>query len=408
MIVRFGGAVAVAAVVLAGCSASEQIESSAPTSTTTGALPAASTSAVTTTSLPPTLHLDPRITPIAELDAQEVCKIPDVTPDGRWPGRSGFPMSPDAGDPSRNLRVLVVPIAASDSPFTEADRGRVERAVNGANEYFRLQSYGRVGLEVSWTDSIVEFPGTVIESGWIASSPRFDRSFTIDQAIELMGDSDLDNFDVLAFFAPADKRFDFGTAGTSGVQREGLPRLRTLMGGMVISSWSIFAHEILHNWVGSEDLYSFVEPGTHYMGDWDIMANGRGNLELNSWLRWIAGWIVDEQVRCLASPRESTHFIEGLPIVSERPKMVVVKLNDNAVMVIDSRRTVKWGVDSWDTDAPATLVYVVDTSFRHGEGPLRLRGTLEKPADSVESDGVRVTLLESSPDGDLIRVEPSL
>lgn len=353
------------------------------------------------------LSRDPRITPPGELDQQDVCKIPDVSTEGPSRSRSGFPLSGEAGDPTRDLRVLAVGLSTSDSRFTENDRRRVDTAARQAHDYFLLQSYGRVTIDFSWADHDVEFAGTAVDNNWISTAQRLDRTDSVDRAVNLLTEVDLSNVDVLALFAPVDKRFDFGIATSPTIVAPGVPRLATLIGGSAISRWTTLAHELIHVWIGSEDLYSFIKPGERYMGDWDIMAGGIGNVELNSWLRWIAGWIVDSQVRCLGAPRASVHFIEGLSHRSKHPKMVVVRLTDHSAMVIDSRRTNTWGVDSWDDGAPTTLVYVVNTAFRHGEGPLRLRGELRDTGDSVTSDGVRITLLGSDLNGDLIGVEPT-
>lgn len=392
------------AVLLSSCSAtsSSPPSSSASSSSSSTARPIVTT---TTEAPRPPLNLDPSITPAEQLDPQDVCKVPDITHESEL-GGSGFPLSPLAGDTTRDLRVHIVPISAADSPFTEDDQRQVELAAKQATDYFSLQTYGVATLDITYDDLGVQFPKTVDEEGWIANKPQFERRFMVKEALDLMGERIPANADVLAFFAPNDERFDFGNATSQIFNRDGVPDRFVLLGGRATASWAVLAHEIIHVWIGSEDLYPFEQGTSLFMGGWDIMAGGDDNLEINSWLRWIGRWINDDQVRCLSAPRESVHFIEGLAFPTRGPKMVVVKLNDNAVMVIDSRRTTKWGIDSWDNDAPAALVYVVDTSIHHGQGPLRLRGTLIDVGDEVVSDGVRVTLQATDSTGDVIRVEP--
>ena len=101
---------------------------------------------------------------------------------------------------------------------------------------------------------------------------------------------------------------------------------------------------------------------------------------------------------------ESVHHMRALSSVSNDPKMVVVRLSDHSVVVIDSRRTNSYGVDSWDSDSPAALVYVVDTAIAHGAGPLRLRGELRAVGDTVTTDGVTITLLDADDTSDLVSV----
>lgn len=352
------------------------------------------------------LHDDPRITPLPDLDPQDLCKIRQAsTAHAPW-GTTGFPRPLAAGDPTRDLRVLVVPLSAADAPFTSDDRARVELITAQASDYFWQQSYGRVQLDVTWADSPIEFAATVSELGWDAPG-RVDRREAIRAAWNELRARGVSDVDVVSFFAPVDERYVFGVAESLPDPAPGEPTLTTFIGGRFAVRWATFAHELIHVWLGSPDLYDFSGDAVQFMGNWDIMAAGRGNLETNAWLRWVNGWIADQQVRCVdgSLAGDSVHHVSALSLKANDPKMTVIRLTDHSALVIDSRRTVAYGVDSWDSDSPAALVYLVDTAIAHGAGPLRLRGELRAVGDTLATDGVTITLLDADDTSDLVSVE---
>ena len=303
--------------------------------------------------------------------------------------------------------MLIAPVEAADAPFTADDRSLLELISAQASDYFAQESYGRVRLDVTWVDPPISFSKTVSELGWDAPG-RIDRREMIRAARSQLREQDLSDVDVISFFTPTDDRLDFGVAAfLSDVIDEG-PALNTFIGGPRSTTWTTFAHELIHVWLGSADLYDFSDDVEPFFGPWDIMSAGGGNLEMNAWLRWLNGWIDDAQVRCVdiagSNVDQSIHFLTPLAEASNDPKMVVVRLTDHSAIVIDSRRTVTYGVDSWDSDSQVALVYVVDAAIDNGAGPIRLRGELRTMGQTLSTDGVTITLIDTRADGDLVTV----
>ena len=303
--------------------------------------------------------------------------------------------------------MLIAPLEAADALFTADDRSRLELISAQTSDYFAHESYGRVRLDLTWVDPPITFPMTISELGWDAPG-RIDRREMISEARSQLREQDLSDVDVVSFFAPVDDRYHFGVASPLPDEITGGFTLTTFIGGTRITTWTTFAHELTHVWLGSADLYDFSDKAETFMGHWDIMAADRGNLEMNAWLRWLNGWIDDAQVRCVdtagSNVDQSIHFLAPLSQVSNGPKMVVVRLTDHSTLVIDSRRTVEFGVDSWDSDSEVALVYLVDTSIDNGAGPIRLRGELRAVGQTLSTDGLTITLIDATDEGDLVQL----
>ena len=364
---------------------------------------------VTTTLPAPALHLDPRITPIAELDPQEVCKIPDITSGGTEDDvSSGFPRIADGASSLEDLDLLVVPVSVEDSVFGDRDLMAVDEALGTVREFFSDQSYGRVTVNgtVAPRESWVTLDGTAESTGMADETFAHDKTSIYRDAVAIAADTlDLAAYDAIAVFAPADERFSFGQSIGRIDTADGLLPYGVLMGGRAVTAWMVLAHEIVHAWLLSEDLYLFADQSQLMMGGWDLMEGSeRMTLEINPWTRWINAWLDDSQVRCVTRPGETVHHLETISVTSDLVKMVVVKLTEHSVLVIDSRRDLGFGEGGWDDNGDATIAYVVDTSIRHGEGPFRWRGELRAVGESLTTDGVTITLLETDATGDLVSV----
>ena len=388
---------------------SEPIDSSpaptAPASTTT----ATSATVAPTTTTAPTLADDPRITSASKLTDPNECKIPDVTKGGfQDEVTSGFPRPADGIDSLSDLDLLVVPVSVEDSVFDDTDLEIVDEMLDSVAEFFLDQSYGRVTVNgtVAPRDSWVTLPGTTQSTGMANMTFAHDKSpiyrNTVLAAAETL---DLGAYDMVAVYTHKDDRFYFGQGIGALDTPDGRLPYGVLMGGQNVILWTVLAHELGHAWLHSEDLYYFPDQNQIMLGGWDIMEKSVDlTSEFNPWIRWINSWIEDSQVRCVTSKGETVHHLETISVASDLTKMVVVKLNDNSVLVIDSRRDFGWGEGGWDANGDATIVYVVDTSIDHGQGPIRWRGELRSIGESLTTDGVTITLLDTDATSDVVSV----
>lgn len=112
------------------------------------------------------------------------------------------------------------------------------------------------------------------------------------------------------------------------------------------------------------------------MGGLEVMDNEGGpTITINAWTRWVQGWLNDDQATCVLPENvqtENYYKLSQLNRVGAKDKLLVIKTSATTALLIESRR--------WDSkfDTPiqhsrnGVIVYRVDTTLGHEEGPLRL------------------------------------
>jgi M6 family metalloprotease-like protein len=107
----------------------------------------------------------------------------------------------------------------------------------------------------------------------------------------------------------------------------------------------------------------------------DIMGNQDGAIKtLSSWLRWLPGWLDDDQVVCItADSIDDEYFaINHLNDLGGDAKAVIVKLSETMVVVIESRR--------WDENYDRKIIhsrdgivaYTVDATKASAQGNMAI------------------------------------
>ena len=153
--------------------------------------------------------------------------------------------------------------------------------------------------------------------------------------------------------------------------------------------------------------------------DWGVMQKKDGD-----WLalhKWILQMISDDQVRCAAKSKVTTHWLKPSTIKGGYEKLLMVPLSGSDYLAVESIRPYGYSYKIPKCQQGA-LVYVAS---RYGGGwdertihiPATSkkkgcpgRGISEKGAlvkgDSVSYGGVKITVVESGDFGDVVRVEP--
>jgi hypothetical protein len=145
------------------------------------------------------------------------------------------------------------------------------------------------------------------------------------------------------------------------------------------------------------------------MGYSNFGSNAAGLL---AWERWLLGWLDDDQINC-ANPFADGNVSEQVTPLSQSSglKAVVVPFSDTSALVVESRRAS--GLDG-NLVKPGALVYVVDSSVQSGYGPVKvypsntgdpyfLQATLSA-GESVEVDGLKIEVTESTDSGDSVQL----
>ena len=344
----------------------------------------------------------------SELEPIDACRIADITgvrgeapsaPD-QYYASLGFPRSTLLPDTLGVLKLLVVPFGYADRPIVDGRAQQIERSIRSINLYIEAFSYGKASIEAQ---VVPEAEGVVLDAAESALSGRGMMFNQIDLAttlVEAISPEYLNtDFDVLLLLGPTDSTVDTAQAMdpklTTGDGRpiqmpDGVDRL-AILSGRNAGYTTVIVHELMHSWLGLEDLYPF-SGGDSYTDRWSLMSQAvlhRG-AELLGYERFLAGWLDDESVRCAPNDATTSHIL--LPVTDqENPGLVLIPESEHSLIAIETR-----GKTVFNTEV-ATPIFRVDTSKPSGFGPIRLIGYLEAAGDVVAAGPVDVQLVEGSP-----------
>jgi M6 family metalloprotease-like protein len=182
-----------------------------------------------------------------------------------------------------------------------------------------------------------------------------------------------------------------------------------------------FLHELFHSGIGFDDHYGDGKrdvKSEYGLGWWTLMTPWGG--ELSAWEKWLLGFMKDPQVHCLNSREKNTRWIAPSSVKTEEKKMIVVPLSQTKGIIIESIRP---GGLYYKIPVSSTgvLVYVADLEIQgHGLGLKVVLPTNRNPnpndmflseaplrvGESVVTNGVKISIVESGNFGDVVTVEP--
>lgn len=164
------------------------------------------------------------------------------------------------------------------------------------------------------------------------------------------------------------------------------------------------------------DLYAYQADPSNYddihrfVGGFSLMGLISGNApEYFAFERWQLGWLDDNQIVCQESADQTT-TLTAIETVGGT-KAVMVPLGETKLLVVESRR--RLGYDQKLLKEGA-LVYTVDTAIYSGEGAIVVYPVLDNDpyrdqsplavGESITVDGVTVTVIEATSEGDTVQV----
>lgn len=357
---------------------------------------------------------------------------------------SGFPLLQQNLKNEGNFLVAVLPIDFDDVPGDENFLQRIDEQMKLTTDWYHQVSAGRV--QISWKvhDSWIRVPGSSIDFALDRSRSDDDRlALTAlrasDPYFDFTGVSSV-NFLLPAgqtFMAEGVQGFKHSQFGYAGHRTDEGPIYNYTLAGKYFDApyrtlWSYWAHEMGHMF-GMPDLYNVGSqwwngekfPYENYpFSGFDMMSSQDGpSRTLSSWIRFVFGWLDDDQVYCQSASEISSLQVTLVPLDGEGDgyRSIVLPTSSSSAIVIDSRRP--------DTkfDCPGTgeisstwrgrtgvLVYTIDLTLGHSEGfakpvvpsgrsaqrlescsaPEQLDALLQ-PGDSVDVSGLTITVLSS-------------
>lgn len=341
----------------------------------------------------------------------------------------GFPRSEARLKNTGDVRGIVLYVEFSDVKGTDDPVTDAATYVPKFEQYYKSNSYGNLNLKMDIYSEYLQInrnsgfykmdtwgggdPYAYWKDALAAADPYVD--FSPYELVVVMPPSGISKI----IYGPS-----FPMPSTSEV---GKTAEKTIYNGAVggadqrnrSTRWIWLAHEVGHVF-GMEHQFTYDSEAV-----WDLMNNVYFATapELFGWHRFLQGWTSDTNVKCLdASDLTSanrTVLLEPLATTNSGSKISIVRLDAQRALVVEVRRIL--GTDTLDgnNQYEGTIVYVIDVSKRSNEGAIsmviptsqrtsnnRIVGNMRE-GEYVEYEGIRFTILKSTPEGDYISVSRS-
>ena len=361
------------------------------------------------------LSSDPRITPNSGLSSLDICKTEDKTPDwadiGKLGITNGFPRATTSVYAKKQAKVLVIPMAFKDWPFQvekyqigqilNSDFDSLTRAIPAVADAFKKLSGNRFEIKIDvlpqseWWKLNLEMPfkRDFQESNW---SPLLK---IID---EYRPQFRFDGYDTFAFVTGDGNSGLIGGFRAEGIighpiaySKSGSFNGILLIGGL--DDIGLWVHELGHSLFALEDLYlnSGGTNGIYSRKDsgvpmnWDLMANPR-RMQLLQWNRFLMGWLVNSEVRCLTDQNSTIHYLTDLD-TSTDPKLLAINLVPGVTLAAEIRGSTN--------QEKGLLLYTIDTYIKHHEGVVVTQNTLVNKGKSQTIFGWEFSVLDANSEG---------
>ncbi len=341
------------------------------------------------------------------------CQMPDKT--GSTNLSNGFPRA-EGRLPNRGaIKALIIPVEFTDLPGTGSPATNYKEMAKGTADFYYKQSQRTVRFEFTTLANYVNLnvPVGSFNLGSYNGGDPYSYFMAGLKAVENI--LDISDFDVAYVLPPTTVRANqiaYGPAFPANVNSNEYQNatgriLNGSVGGqdawqpLAGAGWKWMAHETGHTF-GLYDWYTL--DGTNPYGPWDIMSLNWSveAIELNSWNRYITGWLAESQVNCLDASEVLTSpksfKIETLSVDSNRSKSVMIKLTDSKILIVEARATA--GLDRLSEMRTGLVVYTVDITIPSIKGMaktiIRSGGGFDpklaalKPDEFVTVEGIQI------------------
>jgi M6 family metalloprotease-like protein len=347
------------------------------------------------------LSAHPSITSQSQLTAVELCKTSDAS--FRPDTSNGFPRPATAMTGTVSARILLLPIIFSDLPYTDADDQRMRFATDQVAQFYKKTSFGKVSLTYEFLPKQywVTMTKSAADYRLPENIPQYNKTFLVEDVFRLADPSiNFSLYDGVAL-TTGNSTVINGGQGFPGVvfqTKNGAAKGVSLELGSAAGNDGVMAHELGHSLFGLEDLYVFLNanrptvPDPVPAGPWDMMSSiGK---EFFGWNKLLMGWLESHHVRCITNQSSSSHFIESIDQVSDKPKLILINLSAGVTLAIEGRMSPNKGV----------LVYKIDSRINHGDGPIRAEKTLLFAGQQLSLDGWKIKVNAIDTTGYLVEV----
>jgi M6 family metalloprotease-like protein len=313
-------------------------------------------------------------------DSIEGCKIQDATGlDGYI--QAGFPNNPPTAN-SGVVKWALIPVDFPDLPGEKDFRPRVDDQMSLLSEWFSTVSGGRFTVEWVVLDSWATLPGQSAEYAIPRSMNLNDTNgpkFFRDAMNAADPDFDFTGIQTVNFILPSGQTiigessqgFPWDQAVKDYVSEEGPISSFSIPGQFFDDPkrtyWSYWAHEFGH--AIALPHIGLSRGVTPPFNPWDLLGGQDGpSRELSGWLRFLAGWLSEDQIFCMDASKVESLEMTLVPLSNpeEGPKFAVLPISATKALMIESRRETKFSCEA-PTARDGVLVYVYDATLGHND-----------------------------------------
>jgi M6 family metalloprotease-like protein len=366
------------------------------------------------------LAADPRISPISALTNLDTCKTEDKTPyfqaDGTIAQGNGFPRPNYTVSGKKSARVLIVPMAFKNLPFTDdknqagsgsvSDLDQLNKVIPAVKESFKSLSRNKFEITIDvlpksqWWVFNTDSPFSTM---WgVPHSPALQKILD-----EQKQDFSFKGYDTVAF---ATGNGLLGPNNISSAQAGFLSSKNTDTGNAsvvfmigALDRSIIWVHEFGHSLFGLEDLYPFSDAAAGRRSDrtsgaarWDLMADS-SETNLLEWNKFLMGWLDDNEVRCIAEQTSTVHYLTH-DASSKNPKLLTVNLSPGVTIAAEAKPRSASTV----IDGSRLLLYTINSYIESGAEPVVALSTLYSKGESKSLLGWTFNVLDSDDNGLLV------
>lgn len=375
------------------------------------------TATPTSSPVPPAAVIEP---PSEPSDPVDLCRIQEASTVRGMTG-AGFPEWTSMTPRSGVVKWALVPIDFTDLPGEQNFRPRVNEQMALLTEWFMNVSGGRLKVEWVVLDRWATLPGKtsdyVIPASVNVSSAANGPKLFRDAMTAADPMFDFTNIQTVNFILPTGQTF-LGESSQGFPWDEVVKTYSTNEGKVAAYSvagqffdlpgkayWSYWAHEFGHA-IGLPHVGGGGGGGIPPFNPWDLMGGQDGpSRELSGWLRFIAGWMSDQQVYCKDSSKVANLTIPLTPLSSaaEGFKFAVLPVTKTKAILVESRRATKFSCTTTPSQ-DGVMVYIYDATLGHFQNfltPVTPAGRqtmasscrfAPQPIDTLLRDGDKVTV----------------
>jgi len=282
------------------------------------------------------------------------CKIQENSDQGAKRGdvASGFPFMPRFANYPKKLTMALIPIDFADLEGDQNFRSRVKQDMEYTSDWYRDVSGGRFTIEWKVSDNWIRLPGSS-KDYFVESSGKYPDTVDFWNKVIPVVDAkfDLTGVQTINFLLPQNQKFIYESVQSfsflSEMKQVNSSKTKIFSfaaGGEVFEApdanlWSYWAHEFGHElgWAHVGASRGEEEP----MSGLELMGNQNGPYrDLGGWMRFIIGWLDDNQVYCQETTGFSSNDLSLIPLNDAKDgiKLVVIPTGLESAIVIESRR----------------------------------------------------------------------